>query len=414
MTAPAPHRPVSIRLINGTGASLRKLGVPLLDLDEARLLHAARSSARLEDFGGEHFRAGFRRLLESIEAEAHLNLIGRITARAMLLNYLVNRLQLHDHRKRHPELEQQEIRQPLFILGLPRTGTTILFNLLAQDPRNRTPLTWEVQWPYPPPRRASFETDPRIEKMAKQLSNLPKIAPNLNAIHEFASELPQECVAITGHEFLSVQFHIIFNVPSYQDWLDRQSFVPGLEFHRRFLQHLQSEYAKERWILKSPGHLAVIEDLVEVYPDARIVHTHRDPVDVMPSAASLSWTLRGMSTDVLDPHVVGRQQAEVWAENLRRAVRARERLRARERQFFDVYYEDVLKDPVDVVERIYAHFEIPFSQDVRQRMQAFVSRNPRGRFGTHRYSLEDFGLDRATENARFAEYRERFACSAQR
>jgi hypothetical protein len=326
----------------------------------------------------------------------------------MLLNYLTNRLQLQDHRKRHPELEQQEIRQPLFILGLPRTGTTILFNLIALDPGNRTPLTWEVQWPYPPPRRASFETDPRIRKMAKQLSNLPKIAPNLYAIHEFASELPQECVAITGHEFLSVQFHIIFNVPSYQQWLDRQSFLPALSFHRRFLQHLQSEHAKERWVLKSPGHLAVIEDLLEIYPDARIVHTHRDPVDVMPSAASLSWTLRGMSTDVLDPCLVGHQQAAVWGENLRRALRARDRFRDRAHQFFDVYYEDVLKNPVEVVARIYSYFDIPFSNELRQRMETFVARNPRGQFGAHRYSLEDFGLDRPTESARFAEYQERF------
>jgi hypothetical protein len=409
MAAPAPHRPLSIRLINGVGATLRKLGLPLLELDEAGLLRAARRSTRLEDFGGEEFRTGLSRLLESIDSEAHLNVIGRIMTRAMLLNCLTNRLQLHDHRRRHPRVEEQEIRRPLFIVGLPRTGTTILFNLLAEDPQSRAPLTWEVQWPCPPPRSETFHTDPRIAKMAKQLSFLPKIAPNLRAIHEFASELPQECVAITGHELASVQFHVIMNVPSYQAWLDRQSFLLAYRFHRRFLQHLQSEHGGVRWVLKSPGHLAAIEDILAVYPDACIVHTHRDPVDVRPSLASLSYTLRGMSSDVIDPHEVGRQHAELWSRHLERAMRARERLRDRRSQFFDVYYEDVLRDPVAAVERIYEHFEIPLSEEARRRMNSYQVRKPRGEFGVHHYSLDEFGLDRETEAARFAEYRDRFA-----
>lgn len=395
--------------MNAIGANVRNLGLPLLDLEENRLLRVARASARLEDFGGEQFRTGFARLVEAIEAEARLSVLGRVMTRAMLLNNLVNRLQLQEHRKRHPELEEQEIRRPLFIVGLPRTGTTILFNLLAEDPCNRAPLTWEVQWPCPPPRTASFVHDPRIRRMAKQLSFLPKIVPGLYAIHEFAADLPQECVAITGHEFLSVQFHVIMNVPSYQAWLDRQSLVPAYRFHRRFLQHLQSEHAGERWVLKSPGHLAVIDDLLAVYPDACIVFTHRDPVDVIPSVASLSYALRGMATDAIDPHLVGRQQADVWSEHVRRALRARDRFRDRAGQFFDVHYRDIVNDPVTVIGRVYSYFGIPLSDEARRRMQAFVARKPRGEFGVHRYSLEDFGLDRATENARFAEYRERFA-----
>jgi hypothetical protein len=408
MTAPKPHRPLAVRAINGAGAGLRRLGVPLLPLAEEPLLRAARKQTGLADFGGEEFREGLRRLLDSLNQDAQLNVLGRISARTTLLSNLRNRLQLQHHRERHPQVAEQAIHQPLFILGLPRTGTTVLFNLLALDPANRAPLAWEVEHPCPPPREESYRSDPRIAVMEKQFANLLRMAPNLYAIHEFGAELPQECVAITGHEFLSVQFHIIFNVASYQEWLNRQSAVPALQFHRRFLQHLQSEFPPKRWVLKTPGHLAVIDDLLQVYPDARIVHTHRDPVDVMPSLASLSYTLRGISTDVLDPHFVGRQQTELWAGHLERALRARERTRNRAEQFFDVQFEDVAKDPIAVIERIYAHFAIPFHDTTRQRMQAYLAANPRGQYGAHRYSLEDFGLDRATLRPRFSGYCERF------
>ncbi|MBW2289789.1 MAG: sulfotransferase [Deltaproteobacteria bacterium] len=408
MAAPKPHRPLAVRAINGAGAGLRRLGVPLLPVHEERLLLAARKETGLEDFGGEGFREGLRRLVDSLNQDAQLNVLGRISARTTLQTSLRNRLQLQAHLKKHPQVAEQEIREPLFILGLPRTGTTVLFNLLALDPANRAPLAWEVERPCPPPHEETHHSDPRIESMQKQFANLIRMAPNLYAIHEFGAELPQECVAITGHEFLSVQFHIMFNVARYQEWLDRQSALPALEFHRRFLQHLQSEFPRKRWVLKTPGHLAAIDDLLEVYPDARIIHTHRDPVDVMPSLASLSYALRGISTDALDPHFVGRQQTELWAGHLERALRARERTRDRSDQFFDVQFEDVAEDPIAVIERSYAHFGIPFHEVARQRMQAYLAANPRGKYGAHRYSLDDFGLDRTTLQSQFSRYCEHF------
>jgi hypothetical protein len=408
MAAPKPHRPLAVRAINGAGAGLRRLGVPLLPVDEERLLLAARKETGLEDFGGEGFREGLRRLVDSLNQDAQLNVLGRISARTTLQTSLRNRLQLQAHLKKHPQVADQEIREPLFILGLPRTGTTVLFNLLALDPANRAPLAWEVERPCPPPREETCQSDPRIESMEKQFANLIRMAPNLYAIHEFGAELPQECVAITGHEFLSVQFHIMFNVARYQEWLDRQSALPALEFHRRFLQHLQSEFPRKRWVLKTPGHLAAIDDLLEVYPDARIIHTHRNPVDVMPSLASLSYALRGISTDALDPHFVGRQQTELWAGHLERALLARERTRDRADQFFDVQFEDVAEDPIAVIERSYAHFGIPFHEVARQRMQAYLEANPRGKYGAHRYSLDDFGLDRTTLQSQFSRYCEHF------
>ncbi len=172
MTNTKPKRALPIRLINGVGAGLRRLGLPLLDLTEERLLSTAQKTTGYDDFGGEDFREGLRRLLDSIEDEAELNIIGRLTARATLQGNLENRLRLQAHRAEHPEVAEQQIRRPIFILGLPRTGTTILFNLLAQDPTTRAPLSWEVEQPCPPPRTASYTTDPRIKEMEKQLANL--------------------------------------------------------------------------------------------------------------------------------------------------------------------------------------------------------------------------------------------------
>jgi hypothetical protein len=408
MSALQPHRPPAIRAINRLGAALHRLGLPLPSLDERALIRAAERATGLDDFGDDQFREGLTQLLESLKQDARLNTMGRIMARRTVLGYLENRLRLWDHRKKHPELEAEPIRRPLFILGLPRTGTTVLFNLLAQDPANRAPLSWEVESPCPPPQAETFHNDPRIEAAERQFANLNRLAPTLRAIHEFGAELPQECVPITAHEFLSVQFHTIFNVTSYQTWLDRQSFLPALRFHRRFLQHLQSRCARERWVLKTPGHLPVIDELLQVYPDACIIHTHRDPLRVMPSLASLSYTLRALSSDDLDPHVVGRQQTELWGRNLDRALRARKALGERSEQFFDVRFEEVTKDPVALIGRIYAHFGLTLSDRALERMECYVRSHPRGEHGEHRYSVEDFGIDVERDGLRFRDYCERF------
>jgi hypothetical protein len=290
----------------------------------------------------------------------------------------------------------------------------VLFNLLALDPDTRAPLAWEVETPCPPPRAASYRSDPRIAVMEKQFAHLSRMAPRLKAIHEMGAELPQECAAITALEFMSTGFQVMWNVPTYQEWLDRQSPLPALRFHHRLLQHLQSEYAGERWVLKTPPHMGMIEELLQVYPDACIIHTHRDPIDAIPSLASLSYTMRGVGSDAVDPHVVGRQQTDVFLGYLQRALRSRERLKDRAEQFLDVQFEDVARDPVAVIERIYAFFGIPLVDATRRRMESFVEANPRGQHGEHRYSLEDFGLDWASEAPRFAEYCERFGITRSR
>jgi hypothetical protein len=205
-----------------------------------------------------------------------------------------------------------------------------------------------------------------------------------------------------------VQFHVSYDIPSYQAWLDAQSFVPAYETHRKILQHLQHELPTERWVLKTPGHLSVLGDLLRAYPDACVVHTHRAPMEVMASLASLYYTTRGMGSDAVDPLTTGPQVVELWSKHLERAIRARERLSDKKGQFFDVQFRDTVEDPIAVVRRIYAHFDIPFTEEAHQSMRAYIADNPRGKRGLHHYALEDFGLDSERDAQRFETYCEAF------
>lgn len=207
-----------------------------------------------------------------------------------------------------------------------------------------------------------------------------------------------------AHEFLSVQFHTISNVPSYQAWLERQDLLSAYTFHKRFLQHLQSKHMKDRWVLKSPFHLAAIDRLMEVYPDARIIHTHRDPAQAVPSTASMIHTLRAVSSNSLEPARIGRQVMDVWTLALERATESRRRHEDKPDQFFDAHFDDTLKDPVALLRRAYERFEIPYTDETRAQMDAFLANNPRGGRGVHDYALKDFRIELGQIRERFGDY----------
>ena len=232
-------QPFGLRVLNRTGAALRKLGVPLVRLDADSLLQSARKRASLTDFGHDSFRAPLERLVASLESEAQLTLLGRVIARRDLLRLLENRLRQVDLRKQHREINWERIERPLFILGLPRTGTSILHELMAQDPANRVPMTWEVMHPFPPPETRTFHSDPRIAQVDAHFSGIDRLLPDFKAMHPMGARLPQECVVITQHEFASMVWHTSNRVPSYQNWLDGADLRHVYESHKRWLQVLQ-------------------------------------------------------------------------------------------------------------------------------------------------------------------------------
>lgn len=394
--------------MNALGRQLERLGWSGPRLDEDGLIARATAQVRLEDFGSESFRPGLRRLLESLESDARLHSFGRYFAQRQILELLRHRLRLTHYRERHPELAGERVERPLFVIGLPRTGTTLLHALLTRDSAHRAPLSWEVDDPCPPPQAAGYVTDPRIARAERRFEQLRKLAPGFQSIHPIGALLPQECIVITACEFYSLRFEMCFNVSGYQEWLVQQDMGPAYRFHRQFLQHLQSRYPAERWVLKSPGHLGPIDALLAEYPDAMIVQTHRDPLSVIPSVSSLEYVMRAVASDSVDPAEVGQQQLRQWPLLLEQGIRARDRHPDRSAQFLDVHFQEILADPLACVRRIYSHFDLHLAQDTERRMQAFLRRSPRAGHGTHRYSLERFGLNADAVHHAFKGYTERF------
>jgi hypothetical protein len=386
---------------------LSSAGVQLVQLDEARLLNEARRRTRLENFGAPDFHEALRRLLQSYETEATLSLLGRIAARQDTLRLLSNRLKMEEDRRRHPDIGAQEIRQPLFVTGLPRTGTTLLHGLLAVDPAHRAALNWEMLLPSPPPDRAHYRTDRRIELAERQIRWFQRLTPEFRRIHPVGARLPEECLIITSHSFMSFQFQTSHYVPSYQAWLESQDLRPAYQVHRHFLQHLQWHGPRGRWILKAPAHLFGIDALLAVYPDAGVVFTHRDPLEVVPSLTSMHTVLRSTFSDGVDPLAIGSEVSRRWADGITRALRARDAA-ARPDRFFDVQYTDLVRDPMSAVRRIYAHFDMPLTAPAEERMRRFLAQHPKDKHGRHQYSLQQFGFDAGEERQRYRAYCERF------
>jgi len=402
------NRSPLIKTFNLVGATLRQLGLPLGRLNELDLLDEACRKTGLSDFGDESFRQSLHILFESYQTEARLTLIGRLAVWYDTLRLLINRLQLVDDRKRYPGIAEQNIRKPLFIVGLPRTGSTLLHNLLAQDPDNRVPLTWEVMYPSPPPRRHAYKEDPRIAKTDKVLRQFDRLLPEFKAIHPMGARLPIECVTIMSHTFLSSQFQSTYHVPSYQQWLQAVDFQPVYLFHRNFLQHLQWRFPAQQWVLKAPAHLFAMESLFAVYPDARIIQTHRNPLEVIGSVASLDVVLRGAFSDAVDHHAIGVEALKQWADAARQAMHVREQAGSRRDRFLDVCYRDLVRAPISTVQRIYEYFDLPFTNRARERMETFLKENPKDKHGTHSYSLSQFGLSSELVMSYFNDYMNHF------
>ncbi len=392
------------KLIRSICRFLPANGSSLVSLDEKTLLNKAHKQTGLDDPGSESFHESLEVLLKSLESDANLNFIGRVCAHSDILRMLCNRLRLQEDRRRHPQIAEQIIRRPLFITGLPRTGSTLLHALLAQDVSCRAPQTWEVMHPSPPPERVSYNYDPRISKTASELKWLDIVMPGFRRVHLIDARLPQECIAITGHAFISYVFESMYFVYSYRNWHESQDKRPAYEYHRQFLQHLQWRAPGDHWVLKAPSHLFALETLMQVYPDARIVMTHRDPLKVLPSCASFTEVLRGSFTDCLDRKKVGIEIAPHWQRGARRAIEFCQSNGNSDGRYFNVLYADLIRDPMAVVRLIYNHFDMALTDETEMAMLRFLAENPQNRHGVHRYSLEEFGLDRDTERRRFEFY----------
>lgn len=407
-----PYRPLPMRCLNGMGACFARLGIrPALDADDI-VRRAERASACVAPPAGWD-AGGLDVLVKALNEEAQLNTFGRIIARKMLVGMIGNYFTLLDWFAKHPEEERQVIRAPLFIVGLPRTGTSAMHGLLHTDPGNRSPLFWEVNTPLPRPHPDHIDDDPRIEQLQKQLEMQYRLAPGFRAIHKMDARMPQEDIANMQQMLYGITLSLSWYVPSYRKWLMQADPEPALRFHRRFLQMLQAtepaDRAIDRWLLKTPDHLGSLPAIFKLFPDAQVVFTHRNPVDVIGSVCSFTWTLSAMFTDKgLQPNLIGEEQATSWNMLLEQGMRDRADLAQYEQQIYDIYFDDINRDPLATVRAVYQHFQLQPPADLAERTQAYLDENPRGKHGAHDYALSDYGLDEARERHRFGPYIERF------
>jgi hypothetical protein len=380
-------------------------------LTAAELVNDAVTETGFSDFGGDTFREGLDRLTGALAAEAELNDLGEQILGLRLKSALVNRLRIEDTIRSHPDIADEVVEGPIVILGLPRTGTTATSQLVALDPSVRSLRLWESSDPVPPPEAATEHTDPRIADAEVGLEMMYATFPRMASLHIQTATGPTECQDLLGMEFRTAHFDGMAHVPSYTDWVVDCDMSPAYRYHRRVLQLLQWRCPPRLWHLKTPVHMLSPGALVNAYPDAKFLWTHRDPALVLGSVCSLIAYTRSWVSDRDDSMELGPQQVELWSEALRRAISYRDSVG--EERFADLSWADLQSDPVSVIGGAYQKLGLEFSTEAERRMSEWKAANPPGARGAHEFSLDEFGLSAAGVREEFRFYLDRFGLGDQ-
>lgn len=390
-------------------------------LDEASLLAEARQRTGLADFGDGSFREPLTKLVDAIEHEARLTTAGRAGQRARIIGLLAARLQRQDWLARHPEIEDERVDVRLVVVGFPRTGTTLLHRILAQDPRSSWLAWWECRHPAPAPgwqvEEARDRPDPRIARAEAEAAAMIAANPALAAVHPFDALAPDEDVMLLEHAFQSSPPAGLMNVPGYLRWHLAQDGRPTYADHARWLRFLQWQKRMRgepvgAFVLKAPHHMVHLDELLARYPGATIVQTHRDPLETLPSLASMALELRRLASDSVHPSECAEYALTTARCRLERTERVRQAMAGR--RFVDVWFGDIVTGALAVIERIYAGIGLDLPEGVRDAMARYVAENGRDKRPAHGYTLAEFGLDEAAVRREFAAYREAYVLPHQR
>ena len=374
-------------------------------LDPVALRDKAQRQTGLSDFGGTTFHEPFEILLQSLRDEAQLNARGVFMLHRTMLRLLTNRLRTEQAFADNPALAETPIPRPLYVIGFPRTGTTLLHNLLACDPAARWMRLWEGLYPAPAPQ--SLEDDPRIAEVEEWAAGFEKVAPRLAAAHKLDPRGPEECLWLIEHTFNDLIFELRAHVPTYSRWLaEHEADIDIHHYYRRLLQLLGAHCRGNHWVFKAPRHLPGLAGLLAVFPEARIVQTHRDPAAVLPSLCSLCEILRGAASDAVDKPTIGAH----WHARLKAIFEQATAVRstAAEGQILDIQYADLVTDPIATVQHIYAHHGYEFTELFEAAMRQWLAANRQHKHGAHRYTLEEYGLSEAQVRGDFSEYTKEF------
>ena len=367
----------------------------------------ARDTTGLDDFGDPYYREGLERLVASMNEEAALTEIGEIVQEMRLVSHLTARLEVEAVYAVHPEIVEQKVGGPVFVIGLPRTGTTALSQLVAADPQFRSLCLWESGSPVPPPETATEHTDPRIASTEAGLAMMNQTFPLMQTMYHSEATTATECQDLMGMSFRTVHFDGSARVPSYLEWVTNCDMHGTYEYHQRVLKLLQWRCPPTLWHLKTPVHMFAMDALVDVYPNARFLWSHRDPAEVLASVCSLIHYTRSWSSDRDDAATLGHEMTDRWWEAVRRAMDFRSR--AGEHRFADITFASLQTDPIGAIAVGLARIGLDFTEESRRQVERWAAAHEPGSHGAHTYSLNDFGITAEQVRARFAPYIDSFA-----
>jgi len=381
-----------------------KISKRLWFLDSDSLFAKARKRTGLHEFGDPPIEKPFQILTDSLEREAELHPLGRFLMRLHLESLLETRLRLNEEWRKISSLQDQPIRGPIFVTGMPRSGSTFLHELLAQDPANRAPRVWEVMFPVPI--RRAGNRDARARKAATQLWWFRRLARHPDSVYPMRATTPHECVAIHSYTLLSQEFISTARIPSYEHFLRSTDLTPVYAWQKRFLQYLQLGSPERRWVLKAPDHVYCLKELFSVFPDAVIVQTHRNPLEVLRSLIELSEVLYSLFAWPGDLDRLAEREAMLLANAMEKFIQFRDAHPELENRFIDLNYSDLSADPFGAVRRLYKRLDMVMTPEAEKNMRQLISH--RTRYRKHHSTLTELGVDVLREARRFSQYSFRF------
>ncbi len=398
-----PYKSKYVSVYNALSPLLGVLGKdPKKKINFESLHEIASKATGLSDFGSDDYHEALNTLIESILEEKHFHSFGYFLAKGMIVEPLKNRLYLEEAYKRSPEIRDERIDGAIWVLGLPRTGSTLLHNLLALDEENRTLKRWEAAVPSP------MDIDPKVDleqrKKKAQVTDkiLHVLAPDLLKKHVMGWDLPEECVMLFRDTFRSQLFGFSLGVEKYGEWLRNQNLSTAYSYYLRQLKVLQYQEKKTRWVFKAPFHSLHVDAIEAVFNQPRYINLHRNPNSVLPSVASLGETLQGMCSKYVDRRLAGRHVLKECKLAIDNVERSREKIQ--NDRIIDVYFSDFIKDPSGTIERVYEKWELPFTETYRAKIKVFMANNPKNKHGEHTYAREEYGLTDALINEKFGAY----------
>lgn len=396
-------RKLPIRLVNIIESFFKHQGKSLINMSPHHMMDMVIKKSGLSDWGEENFQEPMQIFIESLEKEAHLDFLGRLILSRNIFGVLYNRLCIQDEIKNNQNILREEIKRPLFIVSLGRTGTTLLHNLLCLDPSIRYLHMWEGHTPSLHPKLRIKNIDNRKQAAKRMIWLIEHFFPEFSLSHLMSEDGPDECVTLFLHTFVNGIFESVAHVPTYINWLKDQDKLPAYLYFRKMLQLLQWHSRGDHWVLKSPMHLASLDVLLKAFPDACIVQTHRDPIKVIPSLCSFSAIVnQTLSSDKISYKYIIDHVPNLWANWLEKAMDVRKA--SNKSQFYDVQYKDIMKDTTRTVKKIYDYFGYHYDSSMGSRITQWLANNEQHKKGVHSYTAEQFGLNASEIRKRYSRY----------